>query len=145
MRLILPIHWFPSTDISIHAPAKGATLGRGIFLFYAWNFNPRTREGCDNSTKYILPPGRNFNPRTREGCDIIHFQLSGSPIKFQSTHPRRVRLTIIFFKNSKIINFNPRTREGCDDRKIIISVGASRFQSTHPRRVRHSSSKPPST
>ena len=34
-------------QISIHAPVKGATLCGLHIRFYAYNFNPRTREGCD--------------------------------------------------------------------------------------------------
>ena len=55
--------------ISIHAPAKGATVE---------DLN-RVR-----LCKY-------FNPRTREGCDTDYMMVDMKAIKFQSTHPRRVR------------------------------------------------------
>ena len=56
------------------------------------DFNPRTREGCDQSKRNrILRIRYHFNPRTREGCDAVATDtVIGS------------------------INFNPRTREGCD-------------------------------
>ena len=55
--------------ISIHAPAKGATCagcGKGNQLS---DFNPRSREGSDavGSKDYTLE--KDFNPRSREGSD----------------------------------------------------------------------------
>jgi len=35
-----------------------------------FNFNPRTREGCDRHGFVISGSYTNFNPRTREGCDL---------------------------------------------------------------------------
>ena len=56
-----------------------------------------------------------FNPRTREGCDYLQLVIDFQYEKFQSTHPRRVRLYKAF-------------------RQLIDFM----FQSTHPRRVRRS-------
>ncbi len=56
-------------DISIHAPARGATPVCGIGHSGTPYFNPRTREGCDNVLLCIYVNDRYFNPRTREGCD----------------------------------------------------------------------------
>ena len=56
---------------------------------------------------------RSFNPRTHVGCDFIFGHEMTHQIKFQSTHPRRVRL-----------------EQDCSREQ------ARRFQSTHPRRVR---------
>ena len=58
-----------SGTISIHAPAKGATIPRCNHLCYPQNFNPRSREGSDMID------------------DIILTNLS----TFQSTLPRRER------------------------------------------------------
>ena len=76
--------------ISIHAPAKGATkkfLSRPKCLKFQStlprrerlppsflqslqrNFNPRSREGSDQTKPALLPDRRNFNPRSREGSD----------------------------------------------------------------------------
>ena len=58
--------------ISIHAPAKGATGGRGAAGGLVSDFNPRSREGSD----YVSGPARltqgHFNPRSREGSDCIY-------------------------------------------------------------------------
>ena len=98
-----------------------------------------------------------FNPRTREGCDLKSIMTHFAKHKFQSTHPRGVRLYTI--RNTQSINpfqsthprgvrpfdaiklpssvgFNPRTREGCDKRKMILYTRLYLFQSTHPRGVR---------
>ena len=143
-----------------------------------YNFNPRTREGCDCGSKSSQRGRCDFNPRTREGCDwhvkfiILHTQISiHAPArgatrhffprlgcgKFQSTHPRGVRLLYASFM-LWVSYFNPRTREGCDESlstgrcAVPISIhaparGATKFQnvislcnlfqSTHPRGVRH--------
>ncbi|KXB68671.1 hypothetical protein HMPREF1864_01586, partial [Peptoniphilus sp. DNF00840] len=58
---------------SIHAPARGATyLKNGIRETQA-----------------------NFNPRTREGCDEFGYKPKSASDQFQSTHPRGVRLKVI--------------------------------------------------
>ena len=55
--------------ISIHAPVKGATWVSLVCQCIPYNFNPRTREGCDRNAWYNKYVKWNFNPRTREGCD----------------------------------------------------------------------------
>ncbi len=37
-----------ASAISIHAPARGATSIVLKYLYTTYNFNPRTREGCDH-------------------------------------------------------------------------------------------------
>ena len=56
-------------DVSIHAPARGATKHRRLQRQYILSFNPRTRTGCDGPGIMI--------------CRIC--------LKFQSTHPHGVR------------------------------------------------------
>ena len=101
-------------SISIHAPARGATLCKAGMSFGALDFNPRTREGCDQLTfkdSYdkiisIHAPARGA---TRDPAVIvlvvfkisIHAPARGATIGL-SQRPQPVR------------NFNPRTREGCD-------------------------------
>ena len=100
-------------QISIHAPHAGCDMAknkaankpaqfqsthpRGVRLAYCVtkekeiNFNPRTREGCDERTtrSRLSPP--DFNPRTREGCDMPMTLRASRCCTFQSTHPRGVR------------------------------------------------------
>ena len=99
--------------ISIHAPAKGATE-RGGYGGNRGYFNPRSREGSDQRTVHCYHPWHNFNPRSREGSDDL--QTAGVPINvaFQSTLPRRERRA-----------------------QNRVSCRLHKFQSTLPRRERH--------
>ena len=100
------------SNISIHAPAKGATavpIGKIIVCIY---FNPRSREGSDTRPCAPQHGSRYFNPRSREGSDAaldslnrkmeisIHAPAKGATMEythsasyrqFQSTLPRRER------------------------------------------------------
>ena len=58
------------SEISIHAPAWGATR-LAVLLFHSIT---------------------NFNPRTRVGCDSFYNLDHETAFEFQSTHPRGVRL-----------------------------------------------------
>ena len=40
-----------------------------------YNFNPRTREGCDKRHRRPVWCLLYFNPRTREGCDTADHQV----------------------------------------------------------------------
>ena len=79
--------------VSIHAPARGATLRTTTQKVMRGRFNSRTREGCDRPVFGRTQFGWGFNSRTREGCDE---EVCGKP----PSHSRR---------------FNSRTREGCDE------------------------------
>ena len=104
---------FQVTKISIHAPAKGATVllepstarrlfqstlprrerpaGRGRKR-HSRHFNPRSREGSDGHLRCCSSLVYHFNPRSREGSDRrIPDACVPAPL-FQSTLPRRERL-----------------------------------------------------
>ena len=108
-----------SNNISIHAPAKGATSKHAPTNAYSKISIHAPPKGATEI------PGRNrsrakyFNPRTREGCDKSKAPRFMASSIFQSTHPRRVRLKV----------------PGVADYDDL-------FQSTHPRRVRRSSAPP---
>ena len=93
-------------NVSIHAPAWGATY-------------PGVMHGQ-------LFPG--FNPRTRVGCDLIK-QATGCDMgQFQSTHPRGVRPQAMMHPSRCAISFNPRTRVGCDrSRRSAGGMGSASF------------------
>ena len=123
----------PPKDVSIHAPAWGATYVKRrlcrnlrfqsthphgvrqtdyVFQTNTMGFNPRTRMGCDFDKIRNRVNMVSFNPRTRMGCDC--------------------------FRRYLILNqggFNPRTRMGCDF-VYLPAYFARRFQSTHPHGVR---------
>ena len=127
-------------DISIHAPTWGATFTLTIFSRFPNYFNPRTHVGCDRQTFTLFFVFSNFNPRTHVGCDnILHILiylictisihaptwgatlfglLRSQPSRFQSTHPRGVRLIChINFYLARY--FNPRTHVGCDKWNLL--------------------------
>ena len=58
-------------------------------------FNPRTHVGCDPCRCPCPRQADHFNPRTHVGCDKIILVLGIVLVKFQSTHPRGVRLCTI--------------------------------------------------
>jgi len=115
VRHLISSSVFASSSVSIHAPARGATLCE-VYLLPCHRFNPRTRTGCDDECTAgiaecdvsIHAPARGattgdcgcfwinscFNPRTRTGCDIVNLV----PLKASTS-------------------FNPRTRTGCDGGK----------------------------
>ena len=97
-----------SDDVSIHAPAWGATPG-GLSIF-------GTRS-C-------------FNPRTRVGCDPVALKPPGLMPRFQSTHPRGVRRQPMWITTGACACFNPRTRVGCD---LGASSGIASIKRFNPR------------
>ena len=125
-------------NISIHAPAKGATITHACHLLERIYFNPRSREGSDSIYKVLQFFHSNFNPRSREGSDNSKHPAIHQNKIFQSTLPRRER---------------PDTLEAVF-RPVYISIHAPAkgatmiirysfrwellFQSTLPRRERQS-------
>ena len=81
-------------QVSIHAPARGATVIINQIMRHLVRFNPRAREGRDPASD-IRRPQRHlcFNPRAREGRD----QGNCKEVK-------------------RLLSFNPRAREGRDSR-----------------------------
>ncbi len=78
--------------VSIHAPARGATMACSQSRCWQRCFNPRAREGRDNRPK----------PSPR------------ASIRFQSTRPRGARHSLRQVADGRPVRFNPRAREGRD-------------------------------
>jgi len=57
-------------EVSIHAPARGATYWHPFAGKRLIGFNPRTRTGCDHIDPVVRNWEGSFNPRTRTGCDL---------------------------------------------------------------------------
>ena len=55
--------------VSIHAPARGATLYGMLTCCIDMSFNPRSRTGSDSSHRHQLTRSCSFNPRSRTGSD----------------------------------------------------------------------------
>ena len=143
--------------VSIHAPARGATRDRLLRELKIICFNPRTREGCDSCWEWTARHWLSFNPRTREGCDDKMVNGNPSKGKFQSTHPRGVRLSellnvdrmaevsihapargatiIALFTNPVTMVSIHAPARGATLILVLLSMLVM-FQSTHPRGVR---------
>ena len=124
------------SEISIHAPARGATYSpHEIKERLQINFNPRSREGSDLFSVIHLCSLQDFNPRSREGSDVyiplwIHLQHISihAPARGATPFGRIFRLfaaisihapargatddLLAFLGQDQ--DFNPRSREGSD-------------------------------
>ena len=51
---------------------EGSDQSKCSSLLHHDNFNPRSREGSDHDRELLRLYGCNFNPRSREGSDSIY-------------------------------------------------------------------------
>ena len=77
-------------NVSIHAPARGAT--------------------AMNSSLVV---GNVFQSTHPHGVRPAHIICWSTPVSFQSTHPHGVR-RLLMLRVGRTCSFNPRTRMGCD-------------------------------
>ena len=125
------------TQISIHAPAKGATYMQAFQQLYDRAISIHApAKGATCSLCSIVRAVSYFNPRSREGSDLDFGSIAFQPQKFQSTLPRRERQVTTAPSTTSIRDFNPRSREGSDEKTMIKRKHKLRFQSTLPRRER---------
>ena len=126
-------------EISIHAPARGATP-RGISPHVPpSDFNPRSRKGSDD-----LPAGKQCSqaisihaPARGATQDKAAFWIQ---FPFQSTLPQGERhLTRIHTQHT--LYFNPRSRKGSDVLPSVSINNGSGFQSTLPQGERPSGTR----
>ena len=101
------------SNISIHAPARGATKSFNIKIINDTHFNPRSREGSDVRSRLTLHHKSKFQSTLPRGERPKYCSFRCSPSAFQSTLPRGERQRMRW-GCSKTINFNPRSREGSD-------------------------------
>ena len=120
--------------ISIHAPARGATQGDARAVPCPDDFNPRTREGCDLTLICSAASLRISIHAPARGATCLIPRLCRAS-RFQSTHPRGVRLSIAEEIGAEgTISIHAPARGATSQREISTEEGA--FQSTHPRGVR---------
>ena len=101
-------------EVSIHAPARGATSMASISLLYVGSFNPRPRAGGDAGSRSRWTPLGRFNPRPRAGGDLAQAVPRKCQRVFQSTPPRGGRPARRSRAPSVRWCFNPRPRAGGD-------------------------------
>ena len=141
-------------DVSIHAPARGATSQSSNLFSFAHCFNPRSREGSDRHIRHIIPISNRFQSTLPRGerpilaigiSTRLSFQStlprgerqpksdpSPSNVPFQSTLPRGERPSLKYYTDYGR-RFNPRSREGSDARFFSSLYSIIGFQSTLPR------------
>ena len=78
-------------EISIHAPARGATNRKYSKLENILDFNPRSRTGSDKGKCERCGYEENFNPRSRTGSDTSLSSRAMTFSRFQSTLPHGER------------------------------------------------------
>jgi len=121
-------------QVSIHAPAKGATLSviavvRGCRVSIHAPAKGATTTAHPPSYDILFQSTRPRRARLASGFATIDIST------FQSTRPRRARL---LFRLIQMLEprFNPRAREGRDSRPVALQMTCMMFQSTRPRRAR---------
>ena len=146
-------------EVSIHAPARGATLHHDTTQISTMCFNPRARTGRDRLYRCQLRQSPSFNPRARTGRDrrkqperYVQFAVSihapargatswrGKPYTkvytFQSTRPHGARRIHMYTKVYICKCFNPRARTGRDADRDSLYQYVDWFQSTRPHGAR---------
>ncbi len=108
--------------VSIHAPARGATLLRVVQAQQRYVSIHAPARGATCSKHMVFPPLGCFNPRSRTGSDWISAELSGA-------------------RNC----FNPRSRTGSDQSAPYWVAVYIPFQSTLPHGERLGADKEPAT
>ena len=97
-----------AVEISIHAPARGATGDAGADIVFYEYFNPRSREGSDSDRHCTC---------TKSSYISIHAPARGATI-------------IIVYKFIYFCDFNPRSREGSDS---VLHVETTTTRYFNPR------------
>ncbi len=121
--------------VSIHAPARGATLRKGERRKEDSSFNPRARAGRDTYNWLGRQIISSFNPRARAGRDSGNLLLGRHYQQFQSTRPRGARRvsTAVAMALNPFQSTRPR---GARLAYPISWTDVSMFQSTRPRGAR---------
>ncbi len=124
------------TEVSIHAPAWGATLRSIIFIERERSFNPRARMGRDAVICRSICSQSCFNPRARMGRDPLSWPTAKGPREFQSTRPHGAR------RRNKVrawLDFLVSIHAPAWGATLIsssIAPASSSFQSTRPHGAR---------
>jgi len=79
-------------QVSIHAPAWGATQAFGNLLYYYYSFNPRARVGRDPTKSRVDDVDSEFQSTRPRGARLLQFGWADWRKTFQSTRPRGARL-----------------------------------------------------
>ena len=110
--------------VSIRAPARGATSGRG-WACPCWScFNPRPRTGSDRARRSLSGAGDKFQsapphgerPQLADNAAVMVIEFQSAPPHGERPAPRRQGEPILYC-------FNPRPRTGSDARILTATQG----------------------
>jgi len=122
---------FDDLEVSIHAPAGGATT-LAVNNLFASRFNPRARGGRDSLYQAVKCRSMFQSTRPR-GARRIYFERPAKVVV--SIHAPAGGATRVWDTCTRLFCFNPRARGGRDSRKIT-DYSSITFQSTRPRGAR---------
>ena len=125
-------------EVSIHAPAWGATRPAPRHSSRGFRFNPRARVGRD--AHYALPARlvARFNPRARVGRDAREPRRWRGAAGVSIHAPAWGATNARAHRRAAHGGFNPRARVGRDAKVGAGAFSKSWFQSTRPRGARPS-------
>ena len=125
------------SDVSIHAPAWGATITRSprspvMFLFQSTRPRGARREERRHRQQQTV----GFNPRARVGRDACRFLSNTADLMFQSTRPRGARLVLTLggAPGDEVSIHAPAW--GATSSVPVVAPDRPPFQSTRPRGAR---------
>ena len=124
-------------SVSIHAPARGATPPPPLKAEQNMSFNPRAREGRDLTKHYDFSGNLEVSIHApARGATLCSASLRGFLVV--SIHaPARGATAAPIQQYGSFCCFNPRAREGRDISRLWLTRRASLlFQSTRPRGAR---------
>ena len=118
--------------VSIHAPARGATIAVTSLQILLVSIHAPARGAT--LPRHEQSQGNGFNPRARAGCDRLR-NASSRWCRFQSTRPRGVRPSVSISFAARSVSIHAPARGATHIQSPIILI--LQFQSTRPRGVRH--------
>jgi len=105
------------SDVSIHAPARGATNNSRIDRYFLCvSIHAPARGATAYRIAFQNSPLVSIHAPAR-GATATTI-VSDRSKKFQSTHPRGVRRPTFIMPRQVPLSFNPRTRAGCDRKRL---------------------------
>ena len=108
------IKWDVAKLISIHAPAKGATVAMLHMVKNMQNFNPRSREGSDASkSKLHKLPKISIHAPAKGATVVPCIKAIGMLISIHA--PAKGATIYTGAPIVVVVDFNPRSREGSDE------------------------------
>ena len=122
-------------NVSIHAPARGATMYSFTYTPLSPWFQSTRPRGARHALSPLLTAYRRFNPRAREGRDHSERDRKAAWMEFQSTRPRGARPDRAAAKMLENTFQSTRPR-GARHENLGDKPGILQFQSTRPRGAR---------